>query len=160
MDKSLHFNSRFINDTADLLQGKLSGRYDPRDPQISEKARTFRAGNCHLCTGVNFHPRKMLPHKTQYAEILHDHPVQPALIKWQQILIQQRRKLFFFQQCIDRHIKLPMMEMAVFDSLYQLILIRIFRICPGSKHPAPDIDRIRACIYCGAKAFKRAGRRK
>src|SRR5699024_921989 len=52
------------------------------------------------------------------------------------------------------------MQVGETDRLAQSFFIRIVRIGSGAETAAPDINRIRARVYCGPQALKGTGRRK
>ena len=91
-------------------------------------------------------------------QILHDHPVQPALIIRLQVG-SQLLQLVLFEQGIDRKIQVAAVKMGETDPLAELLFLWIVRISSGSEPAAPDIDRVRARIHRGTQAFQGSGRR-
>ena len=73
--------------------------------------------------------------------------IEPLLVIRQQILIESLFQFLLLEQGVHRQIHLSAMDMCIVDGTQQFFLIKIIRICAGSKMAAAQIYRVRPRPY-------------
>ena len=145
--KTLDLDSHLVMDFSYLGKRHLPRHDHPARTELLHVRRTRRAGHSHLRAGVNIHPREHASYPCKRPHILHDHRIEPLLVIRQQILIESLFQFLLLEQGVHRQIHLSAMDMCIVDGTQQFFLIKIIRICAGSKMAAAQIYRVRPRPY-------------
>ena len=131
MDKSFDFHAGLLFQRDQFPQRELPCRDDSGDLLIPDQPNPFRAGQRHLCACVKGKAGEISPQETQNPQILHNHTVQPFLIKGKHVGIQLVQ-FSFLDKSIDRQINFSAEKMGKMNPFTNFLCCKIIRIGPGA----------------------------
>ena len=142
--KALHFYRSFPLDRPDLLQRQFSCGHHSSHAEFLEKADGFGCCRGQLRRCVKRQSRTSCVQLAHYAQILHDHAVEPFLVKGDG-KFHRLLHLALLSEHIKSQVNLAPQDMGFPDRPDDLIFREVLRVCPGAEFLPAQVNRVRTC---------------
>ena len=152
MNKCLYLDVSLISNGLHLRKAQLSGRYNSGTASLLKKFGTVYTGHCLLCAGMKLYPGEFLPYKAHNTKVLNDHSIKSSVSIGKHKVIKLTI-LIFFDQRVDCHIYLFIMEMGVGNSVKNLIPVKIVSIGSCTKFGSAQINGVSTRVECSHHCF-------